>query len=122
MKKFLTWFIVIFIVVTTFLVYWYYFNTYSEGNRSGILQKFSKKGNVFKTYEGELIMSSIASTSNVTIASEKFYFSVKDDSLAATMFNFEGKKVSVHYEQKRKHLPWNGETDYYVNSVQLAGE
>ena len=54
MKKFLTWFIIIFLVVITFLVYWFYYNTYSEGNRSGILQKFSKKGSVFKTYEGEL--------------------------------------------------------------------
>ena len=117
MKKFLIWFIIIFIAVITFLIYWFYYNTYSEGNRSGILQKFSKKGNIFKTYEGELIMSSIASTANVTLASEKFYFSVKDDSLAESMFNFEGKKVTVHYEQKRKHLPWNGETDYFVNSV-----
>jgi hypothetical protein len=121
MKKFLTWFIVIFFVVITFLVYWYYFNTYSEGNRSGVLQKFSKKGNIFKTYEGELIMSSISSTSSVTLASEKFFFSVKNDSLAKSMFNFEGKRVSVHYDQKRKSLPWNGETEYYVNSVSVDG-
>jgi hypothetical protein len=120
MKKFLTWFIVIFIVVITFLIYWFYYNTYSEGNRSGVLQKFSKKGNVFKTYEGELIMSSISSTANVTIASEKFFFSVKNDSIANSMFNMEGKRVTVHYEQKRKHLPWNGETDYFVNSVKTG--
>jgi len=119
MKKFLTWFIIIFIVVSTFLVYWYYYNTYSEGNRSGVLQKFSKKGNMFKTFEGELIMSSISSTSNVTIASEKFFFSVKNDSIANSMFDMEGKRVTVHYEQKRKHLPWNGETDYFVNSVRI---
>jgi len=122
MKKFLTWFIVIFILVITFLIYWYYFNTYSEGNRSGVLQKFSKKGNIFKTYEGELIMSSIASTSNVTLASEKFFFSVKDEGIAQSMFNMEGKKVTVHYEQKRKTLPWSGETEYYVNSVKPANE
>src|SRR5215510_6829701 len=101
MKKILRWGAFIFIVVLAFLVYWNYYNTYSEGNRSGILQKFSKKGSIFKTYEGELIMSSIASTSNTTIASEKFYFSVKDDSIAKTLFNFEGKRVTLHYEQKR---------------------
>jgi hypothetical protein len=122
MKKFLTWFIFLFIVVVTFLVYWFYFNTYSEGNRSGVLQKFSKKGNIFKTYEGELIMSSISSTSNVTIASEKFFFSVKDEGLAQSMFNMEGKKVTVHYLQKRKNLPWNGETDYFVDSVKPAAD
>ena len=117
MKKILIWGSVIIIVVLSFLFYWNYFNTYSEGNRSGILQKFSKKGNIFKTYEGELIMSSIASTSNTTIASEKFNFSVKEDSIAKVLFNLEGKRVTIHYEQKRGHLPWNGETDYFINNI-----
>ena len=120
MKKFLFWSITIVVLGLSFLVYWNYYNTYSEGNRSGILQKFSKKGNVFKTYEGELIMSSIASTSNVTIASEKFFFSVTSDSIAKIMFNMEGKHVTVHYEQKRKHLPWNGESDYFVSEVRMS--
>lgn len=120
MKKILTWSIAIIVVVLSFLIYWNYYNTYSEGNRSGILQKFSKKGNIFKTYEGELIMSSIASTGNVTIASEKFFFSVTSDSLAQVLFNLEGKRVTLHYEQKRKHLPWNGESDYFVSGVVQA--
>jgi hypothetical protein len=117
MKKVLIWGAAILVVVLSIMVYWNYFSTYSEGNRSGILQKFSKKGNIFKTYEGELIMSSIASTGNTTIASEKFFFSVKDESVAKVLFNLEGKHVTLHYTQKRGHLPWNGETDYYVNSI-----
>ncbi len=106
----------------SFLVYWNYYNTYSEGNRSGILQKFSKKGNIFKTYEGELIMSSITSTSNSTLASEKFFFSVNDDSIAKVLFNLEGKRVTLHYEQKRGHLPWNGDTDYLISGIISNGE
>lgn len=117
MKKIIFWLTLIAVAGLSFLVYWNYYNTYSEGNRSGILQKFSKKGNIFKTYEGELIMSSIASTGNVTIASEKFYFSVTSDSLAQVLFNMEGKHVTLHYEQKRKHLPWKGESDYYVSGL-----
>jgi hypothetical protein len=117
MKKILKWVAVILIVVLFFIVYWNYYNTYSEGNRSGILQKFSKKGNIFKTYEGELIMSSIASTSSTTIASEKFLFSVKKDSIAKALFDLEGKHVTLHYEQKRGHLPWNGETDYFIDGI-----
>ncbi len=117
MKKVLLWGSLIILIVLSFLVYWRYYNTYSEGNRSGTLQKFSKKGNVFKTYEGELIMSSITSTSSTTIASEKFYFSVKDDSIANVLFNLEGKHVTLHYEQKRSHLPWNGETNYLITSL-----
>ena len=117
MKKILRWGAVILVVVLAFLFYWNYYNTYSEGNRSGILQKFSKKGNIFKTYEGELIMSSISSTNNATLASEKFFFSVKDEGIAQKLFGFEGKKVSLHYQQKRGHLPWSGETDYFVDAI-----
>lgn len=117
MKKILVWGTVILVLVLSFWVYWNYVNTYSEGNRSGILQKFSKKGNLFKTYEGELIMSSIASTGNTTIASEKFFFSVKDETIAKALFELEGKRVTLHYNQKRGHLPWNGETDYYIDEI-----
>ena len=117
MKKVFVWSSIIILIVLSFVVYWRYYNSYSEGNRSGILQKFSKKGNIFKTYEGELIMSSIASTSNTTIASEKFYFSVKDDSIASVLFKLEGKRVTLHYEQKRGRLPWNGDTNYLITSI-----
>jgi len=121
MKKYLPRIVVVLILLLAFLTYWFYYNTYSEGNRSGILQKFSKKGNLFKTYEGELIMSSIASTNDVTLASEKFYFSVKNDSIAQALFSYEGKRVTLSYEEKRKHFPWNGETNYYITSIRTEG-
>ncbi|MDZ4749725.1 MAG: hypothetical protein SH808_14685 [Saprospiraceae bacterium] len=117
MKKILIWAGVITVVIVSFIFYWRYYNTYSEGNRAGILQKFSKKGSVFKTYEGELIMSSITSTGNSTIASEKFLFSVKDEAVAKKMFELEGQHVTLRYEQKRGHLPWSGDTDYYVTGI-----
>jgi hypothetical protein len=117
MKKILIWAGVILLVVASFMFYWNYMNTYSEGNRAGTLQKFSKKGSVFKTYEGELIMNSLTSTGNATISSEKFYFSVKDEAVAKKMFELEGQQITVQYEQKRKHLPWSGETDYFVTAI-----
>ena len=122
LKKIIIWTTIIIVLIGSFMFYWNYVNTYSEGNRAGTLQKFSKKGNVFKTYEGELIMSSIASTSSTTIASEKFFFSVKDDNIAKALFELEGKHVTLHYVQKRNHLPWNGETDYFIDSVKEVKE
>lgn len=117
MKKFLGITITIIILVLAGFVYWKYYYTYSEGNRTGLLQKFSHKGNLFKTYEGELILSSIQSTTGVGIASEKFLFSVADDSLATKMMNYEGHKVTVHYQQKNATLPWRGESEYIVDKV-----
>lgn len=116
-KKIAIWAGIILVAVLSFMFYWHYFNTYSEGNRAGTLQKFSKKGSMFKTYEGELIMSSITSTGNTTIASEKFFFSVKDEAVAKALFELEGKNITLQYEQKRGHLPWSGETDYFVTRI-----
>jgi hypothetical protein len=100
-------------------IYWKYYFVYSEGNRSGILQKFSYKGTIFKTYEGELILSSIRSTGNITLASEKFFFSVKNKDVAKKMENMQGHFVTLHYKMKNGTLPWQGDSPYIVDSVRL---
>ncbi len=116
-KKFVRWFIFIVLLSLGAFIYWKYFYTYSDGNRTGLLQKFSHRGNVFKTYEGELVLSSVSSTNNVALASEKFYFSVVNDSIAKLMQNFEGKRVRMHYKQKNGALFWRGDSEYIVDGV-----
>jgi hypothetical protein len=109
-------------VIVIFLgifIYWKYFYTYSEGYRAGLLQKFSHKGTIFKTYEGEMILSSVAGGNNVVIASEKFFFSVTNKSLANKLDTLQGRNVILHYSQKNAALIWKGETPYYVDSVKL---
>jgi hypothetical protein len=120
MKKFLFWSILIMVLITGTIVYWKFFYTYSEGNRSGMLQKFSYKGTIFKTYEGEMILSSVESNKDVTLASEKFYFSVADDKVAAKMNEFQGHFIVVHYREMNGSLFWRGDTPYIVDSVRLA--
>ena len=100
-------------------VYWRYYFTYSDGERFGLLQKFSHKGNVFKTYEGEMILSSVQSNANVPIASEKFYFSVEEKSVADQLMKVQGRHVTVHYKQKKATLPWRGESAYIVDGVRV---
>ncbi len=99
--------------------YWQYFATYSIGKRYGLLQKFSYRGNVFKTYEGELILSSVRGNANVPIASEKFYFSVTAVPIAQQLMNLQGHNVTVHYKQKNGTAFWRGDTEYLVDSVSL---
>ena len=86
----------IFIIIGSGIFYWKYYYTYSDGFRSGMLQKLSHKGNLMKTYEGELVLSSVSSTNNVALASEKFFFSVASDSVAKRMMDYEGKRVKLH--------------------------
>lgn len=114
---------IFFIVITLIIIaiglvtYWKYGYTYSNGYRAGLLQKFSYKGNVFKTYEGEMILSSVSSTLNVAIASEKFYFSVANKNLAQQLDTIQGLMVIVHYQQKNGVLFWRGDSEYLVDSV-----
>src|SRR5918999_1024675 len=89
--KYLTIFFLLVILGLGIFFYWSYFYTYSSGNRFGLLQKFSHKGNIFKTYEGEMILSSIRGNNNVPLASEKFFFSVKEKHVADQLMNLQGK-------------------------------
>lgn len=87
--------------------------SYSEGERAGFMQKLSSKGWVCKTWEGELSLIAIPGA-----APEKFYFTVRDEAVAARIETLMGKRVTLHYEQ-HKGLPTScfGETDYFVVSV-----
>ena len=119
-KKYLYIAFALFILIIGIWIYFSYFFTYSDGYRAGMLQKFSRKGNIFKTYEGEMILSSVQSNKNVALASEKFIFSVSDKNLALQLDSLQGKNVVVHYSEKNNTLPWRGESTYVVNSVKLS--
>ncbi len=97
------------LLLATGYIYWFYFNIYSDGIREGILFKFSRKGNVFKTYEGELIQPGLKSIQGGTINSNNFFFSVTDLQIADSLERIIGKNVNVHYVQYRKSLPWRGD-------------
>lgn len=87
--------------------------SYSEGERAGVVQKFSKKGWVCKTWEGELNMVVLPGG-----LPEKFFFTVWDDAAAANINRNVGKRVTLHYVEK-VGLPTTcfGETRHYVNRL-----
>ncbi len=90
--------------------------SYSSGERAGWVQKFSHKGWVCKTWEGELALVSLPGSSV-----EKFYFTVHNDAVAKEVAAATGKRVTLHYEEK-VGLPTScfGETRYFVTSVTAA--
>ncbi len=92
--------------------------SYSTGERAGWVQKFSNKGWLCKTWEGELALVSLPGTSV-----EKFQFTVRDDGVAAQINKVMGQRVSLHYEQK-VGLPTScfGETRYYVTGLTPMAE
>ena len=89
---------------------------YSSGERAGWVQKFSKKGWICKTWEGELAMITMPGA-----AQEKFFFTVWDDEIARQINAAMGKRVSLHYDEK-VGLPTScfGETRHWVNRVTVV--
>jgi hypothetical protein len=117
--KVLKWLLFIIVVIGVIFIYWKYFYTYSEGYRAGLLQKFSHKGVIFKTYEGEIILSSVSSNRDVALASEKFLFTVTNKTLMRQFDTLQGQPVIVHYRQKNAALFWRGDSPYLVDSVKV---
>ena len=87
--------------------------SYSEGERAGYLQKFSKRGWLCKTWEGEILLSSMPGA-----IPERFAFTVRDDALVQKLQSTMGQRVEIGYEQHRG-VPTScfGETEYFVNAV-----
>ena len=92
--------------------------SYSDGDRTGYLQKFSRKGWICRTYEGELAMTTVPGVAPVL-----WTFSVWDERVAKNINALLGKQVVMHYREFRG-IPTTcfGDTDYYVDRVTLAVE
>ena len=89
--------------------------SYSDGERAGYLQKFSTRGWICKTWEGEILLTSMPGA-----IPEKFEFSVRDESVAKQLTDATGKRVVLSYSQ-HKGVPTQcfGETEYYITKVQV---
>ena len=109
---------IVFVVPFLLLALWTWITlsyTYSRGDRAGYLQKFSQKGWLCKTWEGELTLVNVPGA-----MPEIFYFSVRDDRVAAELTRQMGNRVSLTYEE-HKGIPTScfGETDYFVTDVRV---
>ncbi len=94
--------------------------TYSDGTRAGTLIKISRKGVVFKTYEGQLNLGGIQADDQSGLMGNIWNFSVWDNDIYQELQQFEGKQVKLHYHQKYKAMPWQGDTDYFIQRVELV--
>lgn len=99
---------------------------YSDGFRSGTVVKLSKKGTIFKTYEGQLLSGGLATGEGGDIASNLWDFSVeKGDStvLKAIEEAVDGSyRVKLRYHEKYFTFFWRGETKYFIYKVEQVGD
>jgi len=113
MKKFLSYTGVSVLIVFIIYICFIYFVTFSEGYRAGELIKISKRGLLFKTWEGRL--------SQGVSEEQQFNFSVQksDKEVLEKLKEFQGKRVKVTYIERFGTFFWLGDTKYYVKEVEM---
>ncbi len=106
--------VAVFTLYTWLVLSW----SYSSGERAGYVQKFSRKGWLCKTWEGEMALVSMPGT-----VAEKFYFTVRDDAVAAEVNRTIGRRVALTYDQ-HIGIPTTcfGDSQYFVSAVKVVEE
>ncbi len=112
MKKFLFKLLIILIVIGALVYIFDLYVPYSEGFRSGRLIKLSRKGIIFKTWEGELSLG--------IGHDQRWAFSVenKDTLVRRKLIDLQGQDVKIRYIERFWHIPWKGKTKYFAKEVE----
>ena len=98
--------------------YFKYLWVFSDGTKTGELNSLTYTGYVFKTYEGEIILTGYGSkNASGTVQSKTFKFSVADKEVARKLIQMTGLRVTVHYKEYKGALPWRGYERAVVDSV-----
>jgi len=116
MKKiFISIILILTLIIAGYFTFVYYV-TYSEGYRAGELIKFSHKGLVYKTWEGEL--------SQGVSEAQRFIFSVEDKEtkVIKDLKDLQGKMVKLTYKERFATFPWMGDTKYFIIKVEEPKE
>jgi hypothetical protein len=118
LKKFVLIFLLVVILGIT-LMFLAFNISVSNGATAGTLMKISKTGIMFRTYEGELNTGGMNTVPGTAQVNQIWNFSVKDPAVADSLMHLGGRKVSLHYHEVVKALPWQGETNFFVDGVDV---
>jgi len=106
------------LVAAAGFLYFKFWWVFSDGTKTGELNSLTYTGYIWKTYEGEIILSGYGSKQNsASVQSKTFKFSVKDPEVALQLSKMTGYRVTVHYKEYKGALPWRGYEKAVVDYV-----
>ena len=109
---------IILLAVLAVFLYFKFFWVFSDGTKTGELNSLTYTGYVFKTYEGEIILTGYGTkNASGTVQSKNFKFSVADKEVAHKLIQMTGMRVTVHYKEYKGVIPWRGYEKAIVDSV-----
>ena len=118
--KVIAWIVLILLLVGAGLGYYKFFWVFSDGTKTGELNSLTYTGYIWKTYEGEMILSGYGNKSaqGGTVQSKIFKFSVADQAVAEELKSLTGQRVTVHYKEYKGALPWRGYERAVVDRIE----
>jgi hypothetical protein len=125
-KKVLKWIIISLLVAGLIFFSVTYWGVYDEGLRAGTVLRISKKGMLFKTYEGQLNLQTFGALKGANPIMESFDFSVEPGNeqvisdLQAVALT--GERVNLHYVKRYATFPWRGDTKYFITRVERISQ
>ncbi len=125
MKKKLFGLLAVVLLITLAVLGYFVFGHYSEGYRAGHIMKFSKKGVVFKTWEGQLDTGGLLGGGESEGAATTVWdFSVRDKEVVKKIERAvdKGSNVKLFYTEKFYKLSFLGDTRYFVYDVEETGK
>ena len=120
--KIIGWIIVLLLLVGAGFGYYKYLWVFSDGTKTGELNSLTYTGYIWKTYEGEMILSGYGnkSASGGSVQSKIFKFSVADHAIAEELQQLTGQRVTVHFKEYKGALPWRGYERAVVDRIDNA--
>ena len=102
----------------------YYWGVYENGVMAGKVLRVSKKGILFKTYEGKINLETFGALRGASPIAESFDFSVESSDEAVIKrleeVSLSGERVNLHFVKRYAIFPWRGDTRYFVTKVERA--
>ena len=117
---------VILLIALAAFCYFKFWWVFSDGTKTGELNSLTYTGYIFKTYEGEIILTGYGTKSGGnSVQSKNFKFSARKE-VAEELQSLTGKRITVHYKEYKGALPWRGYeksiVDKVVSSEEIAPE
>ena len=120
--KIIAWVVVLLLLVGTGFFYYKFLWVFSDGTKTGELNSLTYTGYIWKTYEGEMILSGYGakSSSGGAVQSKIFKCSVADKAVAEELQGLTGQRVTVHFKEYKGALPWRGYERAIVDVIENA--
>jgi len=119
-KRFLIIALILFVAIAAFM----YWGTYEEGVMAGKVLRISKKGVIFKTYEGKLNLETFGALKGASPIAESFDFSVEGSNKELIKLLEEvalsGERVNLHYKKRFTTFFWRGNTKYFATKIERS--